>query len=396
MDTIDQTGGEPKAAGNLTADPEAAELAVNEEILQQRRKQLAKDPRNVALLNELGQAAENAGDADRAVWAFKRAIRLDPDYAPSYRNLGLLYRGQGREEQAVETLQQYARRAGPGAQLPVEMAGVVERKPAGTTGAKAPAQQATVRQGRETAPKIARQVDETPIYNQLDKVWNELGLTPAEAMMLLDPENSNGISMMQTTLFDLVARGVLEADERLRIGRGEQYGKTALAPHEALFAKYFSRISDYVDVDKLARAALVELNNNSEVFKTAYVRGSLVKKGYLVPATRRIAGILPVPYAALSKKGAMARNRLQHLLVEADRHLARTLATDPQQASAYVDRGGPALLLVDGYPSQKFKQWHEMLTRMGFGPAMTKLKGKAQKSSLVAYIDDMLKALLGE
>jgi hypothetical protein len=91
----------------------------------------------------------------------------------------------------------------------------------------------------------------------------------------------------------------------------------------------------------------------------------------------------------------MARSRLQRLLSEADRQLARSLANDPEQANAYVDKGGPALLLMDAYPSRHFKRWHQMLTRMGFGPTIERLRGQANKSTLGAYIEETLKALLG-
>lgn len=355
-------------------DREPQDLVGYKEILHEYRQRLVQDPRNVSLLNEVGRAAENVGDIDRALWAYKRAIRLDPGYAVSYRNLGLLYREEGREEQAVLALQKYVQLGGKDAELPR-------------------AQQESVQADDKDGAGRARSVPDSPIYARLNQVWDEMGLTPAEALLLLDPENSNGLKMMQYTLLDLVARGVLEADSRLRIGRGEAYGKSDLAPHEAVFAKYFSRISDYVDLDKLARAALAELDGDGDAYKAAYVRRSLLRKGFMELETKRIAGFLPVQYAVPNRKGTLARNRLQRLLSEANRQLARSMANDPQQANAYVEKGGPAFLLMDGYPSLHFQRWHEMLTRMGFGPAIEKLSSKARKSTLGAYVEDILKAL---
>jgi tetratricopeptide (TPR) repeat protein len=377
MDIIDESTKQTEATETRQISPQSQASNANSEILRRYRQQLAKDPRNVSLLNEVGLAAEEVGDNDRARWAYKRAIRLDPGYEQSYRNLGLLYRKEGREGPAVEALRKYMQWTGEEVALLVT-----------------PAEAGEAAEAEAIEPQIG--LEELPIYARLDQVWTEMGLTPAEAMMLLDPENSDGLQMMQNTLIDLVARGVLEADPRQRIGRGEAYGQTNLTPHEALFAKYFSRISDYVDVDKLVRAALAELDDDGDAYKAAYVRRSLLQKGYMQSETKRVAGVVPVQQVAPSKKGAQARNRLQRLLKEADRQLARSLANNPDQANAYVEQGGPALLLMDAYPSHHFKRWHQMLTRMGLGPAMRQLRSEARKSNLGAYVDDILSLLLGE
>jgi hypothetical protein len=371
---------------------EPQDISSYKEILRDYRQRLIQDPRNVSLLNEVGRAAENAGDINRAFWAYKRAIRLDPGYAESYRNLSLLYQQEGREEQAEHALQKYGQLGGKVAGLPpVRQKTVQAHDKHRTVQVREGNGVGTARDrpGAVPSPSVA----DSPIYARLNQVWDEMGLTPAEAMLLLDPAKSNGLKMMQYTLLDLVARGVLEADSRLRIGRGEAFGKSDLAPHEAIFAKYFSRISDYVDLDKLALAALAELDDDGDAYKAAYVRVSLLRKGFMELGTKRVAGVLPVRTAVLSRKGTVARTRLQRLLSEADRQLARSLADNPQQANAYVDKGGPALLLMDEYPSRQFKRWNEMLTRMGFGPAIEKLKGRARKSTLGGYVEDLLRVL---
>ncbi|MGD2079454.1 MAG: tetratricopeptide repeat protein, partial [Chloroflexota bacterium] len=173
------------------------EKAERLEILQGLRQRLAKDPRNVALLNDVGLAAEQVGDFDRARWAYKRAIRLDPGYKQSYRNLGLLYRREGREGPAMEALEKYIQWAGEDAELEIVEA-------------------TASRSDQESETEAGISLADTPIYARLNQVWDEMGLTPAEAMMLLDPESSDGLQMLQYTLLDLVARGVLEADKKSR------------------------------------------------------------------------------------------------------------------------------------------------------------------------------------
>ncbi len=373
---IGQNTVEASDAGEVNQDNQnVRDVSEYKETLQQFRLQLSKDPRNVKLLNQVGQAAERVGDIDRALWAYKRAIRLDPGHAESFRNLGLLYRQEGREGPAAAALQQYIQQAGDDVELPA-----MPKTPSEVDG-----------DGLEAKADPV----ESPILTRLATVWDEMDLTPAEAMFLLDPQNSDGLKMMQYTLLDLVARNIFRTDERLRVGRGAAYGESDLTPHEALFAKYFAHINDYIDVDKLARAALAELDDDGTVFKSLFVRRSLLRKGYLVMETKRIAGLLPIQQAVPSKRAALTRNRLQRLLKEANRHLARSLANNPQQVNAYFDQGGPAFLLMDAYPSRHFEQWHAILSRIGFGPTIDRLSKKTRQSSLGAYVEDILKLLLG-
>ena len=368
---------DPHAKEKVAESPEPDELAARRETLKKYRQLLAKDPRNVTLLNELAAAAEKAGEIDRARWAYKRAIRLEPDYAPSYLGLGLLYRREGREGPASEALQKYIQWAGDVDELPAAMDTLEEL--VGTARAER-----------------SEFYEEAPGSSKLNRAWEELDLTPAEALMLLEPDEMNGGQMMQYTLLDLIARGVLEADAGQRIGRGKRYDEAELSVHEALFAKYFSRISDYVDVEKLARAALAELGDRSDLFKDAYVRQSLLQKGLVELQTRRFMGLVPLEEAVLSSKGIRARNQLKRLLKETDNQMTRALASDPASANAYLDNGGPPLLLLDQYHISSFREWHETLTRMGLGPTVYRLGARARRSELGPYIDEALKLLLGD
>lgn len=378
MDSVtDSQSGEARAdAGSVAPSSGSGDPLVRQETLTRYRQLLTKDPRNVILLNEVGLVAEAVEDNDRARWAYKRAIRIDPGYAQSYLNLGLLYRKEGREGPAAEMLQNYLRWAGDEADLSAALEALED----------------IIDQEQGDAPQ---NLGDVPIYAKLNQVWEELELTPAEALMLLDPDNSTGQRMMQHTLLDLVARGVLEADERYRVGRGAAFDQATLAPHEALFAKYFSRISDYVDIDRLTRAALAELSDDDGAYKAYYVQSSLLQKGYLEYQTKRILGLLPVQEVVPSSKGIRARNRLNRLLKEADGQMSRSLASNPAQATAYVEQGGPALLLMDRYPTSYFKKWHAMLIRMGFGPTIHRISTRVRRSELGTYLEDILKVLLG-
>jgi len=190
------------------------------ELLRERRLVLAKDPRYVRLLNEVGEAAEAAGDIDRAIWAYKRAVRLDPHYAVSYRDLGQLYEKLDRKDLAREALQNYLNYAGGDADIELMLTSLFD-------------------DAGDDAEQIAKSAQQSAISKKQARKWEELGLTPGEAIYLLDPDNADGQEMMRYTLLDMIARGILELDDRYGVGRGEEYGSTELRSHEMLLPGSF-------------------------------------------------------------------------------------------------------------------------------------------------------------
>jgi len=57
------------------------------------------------LLNRLGTTYRRAGDLDGALDAYRRSRVVEPAYAPTLTNLGLLHHTRGEAEQAIETLE---------------------------------------------------------------------------------------------------------------------------------------------------------------------------------------------------------------------------------------------------------------------------------------------------
>jgi tetratricopeptide (TPR) repeat protein len=345
-------------------------------VLKEQRQAFTKDPRNVQLLLELGETAEAVGDIDRARWAYKRALHLDSGYAGAYRNLGILYEKEGRTKQAAEALQNYLSYAGDGADTEVVMNSLKNLTGSDDEDGSQPAESA-------------------PHASELNKKREELGLTPGEAMFLLDPENSSGREMMRYTLLDMIMRGIFERDGQNGVGRGEQYGETELSPHERLFAKYFARYDDVIDLDRLARAAATELDNRFDVYKTNYIREPLEKKGYIQKETQRVGGVLPVQRYVLTDKGNKASNELRRLLKDVKRQLDHTVKSNPQQASAYISDGGPPILLIESYPASYFQEWLDTLDRIGLGPAVKRVRSRFQGSTAADLADEILKIILG-
>ena len=357
-------------------DQAAVEHSRQQELLDEIRKAVNEDPRNVALLNELGVTAEAAGDLNRARWAFKRAIRLEPRSAPAYLRLGLLYQKEDRTKPAVEALQNFLRYSAD-------------------AGLRGEATESLKQLLDQDGKQLDQLCDEAPGCATLAEAWEKLGLTPAEALFLIDPEKSSGRQMMRYTMLDLAIRGVLDVTATQGVGRGDHFGEAQLQPHEALFAKYFSRFDDYVDVDRLSRAALSELNSRYSTFKDQYVLQSLVDKGYLTKETERVWGVLPVSRYAVSDKGIRARNQAKRLLKQTDGQIVKMLKSDPELAEAYLSDGGPAILLIDELPASSFQEWQDALEQMGFGPTVERLRSRAQAASQGDVVDNILKMLFG-
>lgn len=344
-------------------------------LLKEQRQALVKDPRNVHLLLELGETSEAAGDIDRAKWAYRRALRLDDGFAEAYRNLGMLYEKEGRTKQATEALQNYLSYAGDGADTEVIMNTLKN-----LTGSD--------------DEDGSQHVGSAPHTSELNRKREELGLTPGEAIFLLDPENSSGREMMRYTLLDMIMRGIFEQDGQNGVGRGEQYDQSELSPHERLFAKYFARYDDVIDLDRLTRAVERELDNRLDVYKTNYIRAPLEKKGYIQKETQRVGGVLPVKRYVLTDKGNRASNELRRLLKDVKRQLDRTVKSNPQQASDYVSEGGPPILLMESYPASYFQEWLDTLDRIGLGPAVKRVRSRFQGSTIADLADEILKIIL--
>jgi len=355
----------------------AVERAVYQDQLDEKRRAVTEDPRNVGLLNELGLVAEKAGDLDRAKWAYKRAIRLEPKNAAAYLNLGRLYHLEDRTKPAIQALQKtidYSEQAGERDEAMILLQSLFD----------------------EEDDQPGELPGEAPGQGVLAEAWQELGLTPAEALMLMDPENSSGRQMMRYTMLDLAIRGVLDVTDRHQVGRGEHFDESKLQPHEEVFAKYFSRFNDYIEVDRLSTAVLSELNSRSDTFKSAYVFQSLVEKGFFEKETQRVWGVVPVSRYVLSAKGLKARKQLKRLLKRTDNQIVGTLKRNPEQAKAYLSEGGPSILLLEEFPASYFQDWQQTLERMGLGPSVERLRDRARQSGQDDTVGTLLKMLLGE
>lgn len=352
------------------------QIRLQEELLR-LRKAVNQNPRNIALLNQLGLTAEAAGDPDRAKWAYRRAIRLQPQTSDAYINLGRFYSRVGRQKIALATFQSGLKNAATES----EQVRIYE-----------------LLQELENEGELAELAEITPVPRRetLDKAFQELGLTPAEAMYLMDPVNSSGQRMLRYTLLDLAARGVLEVTDNYQVGRGEKFLDKKPEPHEQVLAKYFARFEDYIDLQRLSRTVSAELNNRYDLFKTEYVRQSLVNKDLLTVKKKRFLGLIPIREYELTSQGIRARNKAKRLLKLADSQLSSTIRSHPEQADVYISEGGPSLLLLEDYSPSNFKEWQNKLVYMGFGPTIDRIRARAPSSTGLDWLDDLLKTILSQ
>ncbi len=79
---------------------------------------LQKNPANAVAGNELGITDRKLGKFAEAETAYQRTIAADPDYAPTYLNLGVLYDLYLAEpKKALEQFEHYMQLAGPNKQV---------------------------------------------------------------------------------------------------------------------------------------------------------------------------------------------------------------------------------------------------------------------------------------
>jgi tetratricopeptide (TPR) repeat protein len=83
-----------------------SKLGKHEASLQNRKKALEIDPKNVYAWNGLGVVYRALGRYEEAIQAYRQAIALDPKDAYPWNGLGNVYRDLGRYDEAIQACQQ--------------------------------------------------------------------------------------------------------------------------------------------------------------------------------------------------------------------------------------------------------------------------------------------------
>jgi tetratricopeptide (TPR) repeat protein len=83
-----------------------SKLGKHEASLQNRKKALEIDPKNVYAWNGLGNVYQDLGCYEEAIQAYQQAIALDPKLATPWNNLGIVYADLGCYDEAIPAYQQ--------------------------------------------------------------------------------------------------------------------------------------------------------------------------------------------------------------------------------------------------------------------------------------------------
>ena len=181
-------------------------------------------------------------------------------------------------------------------------------------------------------------------------------LSPAEAMVLLDPEDNNGIAAAKVTFLALMAQGVLkQEDVRGRIGT---ITRVVQVRTPAEYPPHVAAILDAVNSSKTGTVADVSnvLSKATRGFSTYVpdlVRPRLIQRGLLVERRqqerRRVlfffSRTVTISTWHLTEAGGREQARLRGMLDEAPA-IRGMLDENPGRAAAMVAALGPLILLV--------------------------------------------------
>ncbi|KAA3664254.1 MAG: hypothetical protein DWQ04_06650 [Chloroflexi bacterium] len=204
-------------------------------------------------------------------------------------------------------------------------------------------------------------------------------LTPAESMLILDPNTIQGKLMMKYTLLDLLFKKALFMDvreekrllgfkkvERRYIRANPTYPPMKLKRHQTIF--YLSHLSkfmaDGLELSDYARKIRDKVGGPTK-FMREYVSEGLVSQGYFIKERKRVLLLFPIDKYSLSEKGLDAQEKIKKMLEEGERNLADWMENDPAQAKAYFLICGPLMLLLDIELNQ-LKEWRNSLSKLNF------------------------------
>ncbi len=209
------------------------------------------------------------------------------------------------------------------------------------------------------------------------KTMESLNLTPAESLMIRDPEGCNVKEMMKFTLIDLLLKKVFKAEVRqestgyilestvnnTHISEGEYFSKIKLKPHEDVFTriKLFSQGSLKLSI--FAKELYRSVHFSFSKYKKNFVREPLFADGYFQKETKKFLFIFPYSKYILSEKGRITQTKIKKLLEEGE-NLEKWVKNEPAHAKAYLSICGANILLLKKYDLKVIKEWTTALSKI--------------------------------
>ncbi len=179
-------------------------------------------------------------------------------------------------------------------------------------------------------------------------------LTAAEALVLLDLENSLGREAFRVSLLGLIAQGVLRIEQRTEqhVAGRPSYNHIVIASeppkppaHIASVLNVVRQSQDGYGILMVIAQARQTYGSYLNDFKDRYVVPMLVTRGLLEWKTTRLWGLIPRKSPALTPAGERERETLARTIEEA-RGVPELLKVQPERAVALVIALGGAIVLV--------------------------------------------------
>ena len=182
-------------------------------------------------------------------------------------------------------------------------------------------------------------------------------LSPAEALVLLDPRKGQSRAALKLTLTGLLMQGVLrleESEEKGLFGRTKKVTRLRVSPDAPAVPPPAASVVEVVraaeakggKLDELALQARKAYGTDLSGFQKSHVVPALVARGLVEERRERMLGLIPVRRLYHTAAGEAEKSRLETLIAEA-RNIPDYLSRDLGRAAAVAAALGGALLLVD-------------------------------------------------
>jgi len=191
--------------------------------------------------------------------------------------------------------------------------------------------------------------------------------------MILKPNKDNGKEMLRFTLIDLLMKKVLETEVReerqgkiikknvkkVYVKKGDAFAKATLRPHEEVFCRFLST-QESMELKDLAKKVYEEVKNFKD-YQKKYVCESLVQKEYFQEEKKRVL-LVPVTKYNLTQRGVEAKEKIQSLLEQGDRHFKEWMGSDLPRALSFLTVCGANILLLKPCDLETLKAWMKELS----------------------------------
>ncbi len=217
------------------------------------------------------------------------------------------------------------------------------------------------------------------VINKSESEWkkelDELTLTPAESMMIIDLD-IDGYDLLKITLLDLLARSVITFDtikvETGLILKNQKFIRTvkmgrnfpiALRPHEEIFT--IALYKDGMNLSEYAHRLVQHFTSDGkkadfELYKNKLIRDQLVEAGYLDRVKTDLKYKNSDVVYQLTNYATVVKVNL-HKLIEQGKNLEKWIFEDKERAKAYLEACGTNIFLLDDYDLATFYEFRNMV-----------------------------------